>query len=147
VDIPSRRLAAEDYSHVRAVWEARYTKVQKWPDHKKWFDNIDVDQGLEFIFSHENAYVIDEAFLLVYEIGSPWYNNNVTYLSELTVIRIGPGGSLATVVAFMDAKAKEAGAKLVGVGTALSRTDAALASEYIKLGFRPETTLLVKEPA
>lgn len=144
--IRSRKLTTEDYFLVRAVLEQRLAKIRKWPKHKTWFKYIDLDQVLKVFFSAEEAWIIDEAFLVIYEVDTPWYNDQVKYLVEHTVFRLGPGGSLANVVAFLERRREEAGAVLVCVGTALSRTDAALASEYIKLGFRPETSLLVKEP-
>lgn len=123
------------------------SKMRSWPDAKAWFKLIDLDACLKFIFNAEHAYIVGGAFLVVYEIVSPWYaKDEDTILEEVIVLRLVRGGDFSSVPAFLERKRAEAGAKLVCAGTALARTDAALASVYQKLGFKTETIILVKEP-
>jgi hypothetical protein len=123
-------------------------KMRSWPDHKAWFKFIDIDTCLDSIYASDNAYIVDDAFLVVYELVTPWYaKEDVVLLNEVIILRLVPGGDFKNVASFLERKREEAGAKLVCVGTALTRTDAALASVYHKLGFKTETIILVQDPA
>lgn len=121
-------------------------KMRSWPGHKTWFNFIDIDTCLASIYESDNAYIVDDAFLVVFDVITPWYAKDVTFLEEVIILRLVPGGDFKNVASFLERKREEAGAKLVCVGTALARTDAALASVYHKLGFRTETVVLVKDP-
>jgi hypothetical protein len=116
-------------------------KMRSWPDHKAWFKFIDIDTCLDSIYASDNAYIVDDAFLVVYA------KEDVVLLNEVIILRLVPGGDFKNVASFLERKREEAGAKLVCVGTALTRTDAALASVYHKLGFKTETIILVQDPA
>lgn len=99
---------------------------------------------MQFLYSHEHVYIIDDAYLIAYEIGSPFYSSEL-FLNEIIVFRLGASEDFGVVPAFFERKAREAGCKLIVAGTALARTDAALASLYHKHGFATETHSLIKE--
>ena len=143
----ARKITKEDYFLIKAAMELHLAKMLKWPDHKAWFKFIDTDVCLKRIYESNYAFIVNDAFLVVYDITTPWYANNaVSYLEETIILRLVPGGDFANVVAFLERAREEAGAVLVCTGTALARTDAALASVYHKKGFKTETIILVKEP-
>ncbi|AXN53745.1 hypothetical protein SPS_34 [Sphingomonas phage Scott] len=73
-----------------------------------------------------------------------WWSDS-PIIAEQLVFALEPGGSLDAVVEFLEAKAREAGAKRVCVGTALAKSDDALASQYEKRGFSRMAINLAKE--
>jgi hypothetical protein len=126
---------------------AHLKKMRGWSNAKAWFQYIDLDTCLSTIFESDNAYIVDDAYMVVYEIVTPWYaKDEIKFLEEVIVLRLVRGGDFSNVSAFMRGRAREAGAKLVCTGTALARYDASLASFYHKLGYRTETAILVTEP-
>lgn len=92
----------------------------------------------------EHAYIVNEQYLVVYAIGTPWYADD-TFLEELLVLHLGNGGSFKTVTDFLEAAAAQAGATLVISGTALASSDRALARLYAAQGFSQEALTLTKE--
>jgi hypothetical protein len=143
----TRRITKEDYFLIKAAMELHLAKMLKWPNHKAWLKYIDIETCLKHFYASEYAFIIDDAFLVVYDFITPWYAKAaVVYLEETIILRLVPGGNIENVVAFLERARNEAGARLVCTGTALARTDAALASIYHKLGFNTETVILVREP-
>lgn len=140
-----RRVVRDDYFLIRAAMERQLARMLTWPDCKAWYKYIEVDTTLETIYDADNAWIIDESYLTMFDICTPWYSKSILVVEEMIVLRLKPGGDFANVPAFLERKGREAGAKLVCVGTALARTDAALASVYKEYGYRTETHILLKE--
>lgn len=88
--------------------------------------------------------IIDEAFLLVYAVGKPWYDNRVM-VEERLVLRIGEGSDFSVVTDVLDDLADDANAALIVVGSELSSASKALARMYKRQGFvDTESPTLVK---
>lgn len=109
---------------------------------------LDVQAALDGLYSFDDVYIVDEAYLVAFFIGEPWYAPGVKVLSERLVLRLAVSGSpsFSVVPAFLEARAREAGCRLALVGTALAASDTALASLYSRHGWKAETLTLTKEP-
>jgi len=110
---------------------------------KQVHGDIDPLVALRNVFDHPNAYIVD-GYLVLYDLTEMWWSDS-PIIAEQLVFALGPGGSLDAVVEFLEAKAREAGAKRVCVGTALAKNDNALASAYEKRGFNRMAINLAKE--
>lgn len=113
---------------------------------KRWTHYISADSVLEEIFSTENAYIVGETFLVLYNVGVPWYApEDVKFLEEKLVLNLGGAADFSVVPAFLEQRAEAEGAYLVGVGTALAISDRSLCRVYSRYGFHPEVVTLIKE--
>lgn len=81
-----------------------------------------------------DALILDEAFLVVYGVGSPWYSDRV-FLEEKMVLRIGEGSSFASVCDLLDDLAVEHDANDIIVGGALAKYPRALIRMYKARGY------------
>lgn len=130
------------------VLQAITTYLAKIKDRssKEWVQLIDFDAVVDYLGTADNVYIVDEKFLVMYEVGIPWHTKT-TWLNEKIVIAIEPGGDFQSVTDFLELKAEEAGAELVVVGTALAISDRALARVYERLGYKPSIITLTKRIA
>ena len=85
------------------------------------------------------AVVIDNAYLLVYAIGSPWYSLEVA-LQELLVLRIGTGSEFSVVTDYLDDIAEVCGCSIILAGGALARNSRAITRLYQRQGYSLEGT-------
>lgn len=108
------------------------------------YQHLDVEEALRFLFGSANAYIVADTYLVVYQVGTPWFTNKV-FLSEQLVLKLGGNATFAVVTEFLTRHGREAGAVLAEAGTALARSDAALASLYQDGGFTPACIALTKE--
>lgn len=110
------------------------------------YQYMDPKVALDAIYEFEHAYIVD-GFLVVYDLDTPWWAKAGTvFLEELLVLRVAVSGDFARVPEFLEAQAREHGASLAVVGTALAKSDEALSSLYRRAGFRTQALTLVKEP-
>lgn len=105
--------------------------------------DIDYRVALRNVFEAENAYIVS-GYLVVYNITEMWWSDT-PILAEQLVFALEPNGDFGAVIRFFEAKAREAGARYICVGTALAKSDAALASLYVKHGFQQMAINLAKE--
>lgn len=84
-----------------------------------------------------SSLVIDDAYLLVYDIATPWYSFKEV-LNELLVLRIGKGSSFNAVVDTLDDLAYEHDVSLTLVGGAFTRAPKALSRLYSRHGYIDE---------
>ncbi|ALF01669.1 hypothetical protein CPT_Percy35 [Caulobacter phage Percy] len=142
-----RRLHRDDYFLVRQQVHAYFTRRQKRVE-KVWLKYVDLDVVMDFLFRETtNAWIVGGAYLVVYDIGTPWYANpdKHKFLSEIIVLALVPGGNLSAVPEFLERQAAEAGAVVAGAGTALAPNNRALARVYARAGFNIEAFILIKE--
>lgn len=140
-----RKITRADYALIKRVAEKHLALLQK-SNAKAWYKFIDVKAVMDFLYQHEHCYIVGEAYLVVYDVATPWFaKDGVIFLNEIIVLRLVRGNEFSIVPAFLERKAREAGAVLTGVGTALARFDAALAQIYQQYGYKPETIVLTKE--
>jgi len=99
--------------------------------------------ALRNVFEAENAYIVS-GYLVVYNLTEMWWSDS-PILAEQLVFALEPEASFDAVTRFLEAKAREAGAKYLCVGTALAKSDNALASLYEKRGFSRMAINLAKE--
>ncbi|UGL62973.1 hypothetical protein [Xanthomonas phage R3-22-T1] len=82
-----------------------------------------------------DAVVIDEAYLLVFAIVTPWYSKNRTVFIENMVLRISPGSSFDRMIAVMEHLADINHCDSLCAGGALARNSRALTRMYARYGF------------
>lgn len=119
-----------DRVHFKLVHDRIVAKADELKKYlrKQVHEDVDPLVVLHTIFESEHAYIVN-GYLVVYMITEmPW--SMTTIIAEQLVFALEPTGGLADVIEFLEAKAKEAGAKYVCVGTALAKNDKALASVY-----------------
>jgi hypothetical protein len=110
---------------------------------KQVHGDIDPLVALRNVFEAENAYIVS-GYLVVYNITEMWWSDT-PILAEQLVFALEPECSFDAVTEFLEAKAREAGCRYICVGTALAKSDNALASLYEKRGFSRMAINLAKE--
>ena len=96
------------------------------------------------VFEHSHSYIVDETFLVCYQIGTPWFSSD-PMLGEMTVLRLAVGGRFSAVTDFLKAEAKRHSCKWVLTGTLLSSCDEVLSRLYTMKGFSPTLRQLPME--
>jgi len=139
-----RALDITDRPLVTAALTAAISKAVR--KGKAWTKHIYAEDAVEGLYELGDVYIIDEAYLVAYAVGCPWYSK-VQVLSELLILNLRPANSLpfSVVTDFLEYKAREAGVPVMAVGTALAANDAALASLYTRNGYTAEAITLTKE--
>ena len=130
--LSARRVEPSDEQHIQSVIMKALERAKKRCS-KIWLHTIDIDCVMEMIRSRDTSYVV-EGYLVVYDVVVPFYSR-LPVLAEVMVLRIGRGGTISDVAAFLQAKAQEAGCPTQHAGTAFSFNDDTLANLYIKEGF------------
>lgn len=144
--VRARKLAQGDYLLLKTVLEKHHKKLVR-SKRKLWFKYINVDKCLRFFYQCEHAYIVDDTYLVIYDIINPFYaDEGITYIQEVIVLRLVAGADFSAVTTFLERSRVEAGAVAIGAGTALARNDRALASLYQQEGYEVCTLLLMKEP-
>jgi hypothetical protein len=105
---------------------------------------LDLDTAMFGIYSFEHAYIVQDAYLVMFVLGVPWYSTDLV-LSEQLVLALRPSKDFSVVPRFLEQAGREAGARLAEAGTALAKSDRALASLYERSGFTVEAFALTKE--
>ena len=136
------KLAAYHYALIKDKFHARSDKLKELA-RKPMHGDIDPMIALRNVFAADNAYIVD-GYLVVYEISTMWWSDT-PILAEQLVFALEPNSRFASVIEFFEAKAREAGAKFLCVGTALAKSDKALASLYEREGFSQIAINLSKE--
>lgn len=140
----ARKLRTEDLHLVHTALHDLSIKLKR-ANRKVCHGFIDVPVMLQNIANRQHAYIV-AGYLVIYEMGRPWYAaDDVLFLSEQLVLRIAVSGDFREVPLFLEQKAREAGCQLLLAGTALAKSDPALASLYYQHGFHTEGYSLIKE--
>lgn len=139
----ARKLKTADYHFVQAALNDLVRKLQA-RGHKVIHQRLDVATAMRSLYDFEHAYIVADSFLVVFDVSQPWYSKDV-FLHELLVLRLMGSADFQVVTDFLEASAREAGASMVAAGTALARSDRALASLYSKQGYVEAALALVKE--
>lgn len=144
--LPSeRKLQRTDYHLVLRVLTNMVKRLQR-TERKAMYNYMDAEVATRALYDMEHVYIVGEAYLVAYELGTPWYcPEGVTMLNEKLVARLAVSGDFTDIPAFLERKGREAGAAIVIAGTALAKSDDALASLYHRAGYRTEALTLVKE--
>lgn len=110
---------------------------------KPWFRLIEPDVVMSRLLSNPLVWIVNETYLVSIEVGSPWYTSK-RLVEEQLVMKLYPDGpgSFADAVNFLKSAQQWVDAKGVGVGTALTLDDAALAAKYEAHGFVQVATTL-----
>lgn len=94
-----------------------------------------------------DSIILDEAYLLVYNVGEPWYANK-TYVQELLVLKLRDGKSFSVIPDMLDDLMYLHQADAIIVGGALTPRAAALSRLYRRHGFVLEDSpTLIKRKA
>lgn len=141
----SRRIGPGDYVRIAQAVISCIDTVKATVD-KAIAKNVDATAVMSYIIGSDNAWLVDDTFLVMFHVGTPWYSpSNIIELREELVLRLKPGLDFSVVPAFLEQRAEAEGVCLTAVGTALASSDDALATKYEEQGFRREATLLIKE--
>lgn len=137
-----RAETADDWDTIRGI----LTELGTWAEHptKAIHTTLDPMTAYRSMCGSDYVWFVD-GYLVYFAVGTPWYSTT-PILSELLVVRVGEGGTLAGVANFLRSQARAAGARLVAVGTSWSKNDRALSRMYQAEGFTPQATLLISEP-
>lgn len=136
------KLAAYHHALVRDKFIEKADQLSRL-GRKHMHEDIDPMVALRNVFKADNAYIVD-GYLVVYDISTMWWSDTLI-LAEQLVFALEPNSRFASVIEFFEAKAREAGARYLCVGTALAKSDVALASLYERNGFSRIAINLVKE--
>lgn len=136
------KLATRHFALVRDRFIAKSEELTRLL-RKRVHADIDPLVALRNVFDAEHAYIVD-GYLVVYDITEMWWSD-ATVISEQLIFALEPESSISAVLEFLEAKGREAGAQRVCVGTALAKSDKALAHVYEKLGFEQIAIHLGKE--
>lgn len=142
----NRRIGPEDYQKI-AVAVIQCIDTMRKEGGKAITRRLDEQSVMTHIISSQNAWLLEDTFLVVYSIVTPWYAPcNSFELREELVLRITHNSrDFSVVPEFLAQRAEAEGVVLTAVGTALARSDDALATKYEQHGFLREATLLTKE--
>lgn len=141
-----RKLDRTDYFLVLRVLTDMVERLRR-TGRKAMYQYMDAKVAINALYDMDHVYIVDDAYLVAYELSTPWYcPADIIMLEELLVLRLVASGDFTVIPAFLSRKAVEAGAVLASAGTALAKSDKALASFYHRAGYRTEALTLVKEP-
>jgi len=93
-----------------------------------------VDNILDHTYT---SVVLDDSYLLIYNVGSPWYSTSSVLVEEM-VLRLQPGSHFSVVTDYLDDLAEHYDCDLILVGGALSRSSRAITRLYQRQGFTVE---------
>lgn len=100
----------------------------------------DLEYTVERIVSGEvSAVILDEAYLLVYAVGSPWYSQEIAVAEQLA-LRIGKGSRFSVITDFLKDVAERNNCRMIYAGGALSTSSKAITRLYQRHGFTVEGT-------
>lgn len=105
--------------------------------------DIDPFVALRNVLASDYAFIVG-GYLVVYDvINMMWSDTPI--VAEQLVLALGETTDLSEVTSFLEAEARAVGARYVCVGTALTRSDKALAALYQRNGYLPLAINLAKE--
>lgn len=136
------KLNQRHWNYIRTVFQDKAAELKRLA-RKHTHSVIDPDVALRNVFDAEHAYIVD-GYLVVYEISTLWWSDD-PIISEQLVFALEPNGDFSSVIRFFEAKAREVGARWIQAGTALAKSDRALASIYQRYGFEQHAIGLSKE--
>lgn len=114
---------------------------------KLWLAMIDVEAVYQqLVLSEVPSRILNDAYLVAYEIGAAWWNPKVAMVAEKLVLDLDDHNeSFAVVPRFLESLAETYNAKLVAVGTAFAHSDRALSRKYESHGYQVVGHELMKE--
>jgi hypothetical protein len=140
-------LWASDYSDTikDAIAALIHTSPAKNGRGKAWTELIDPDHVTALILERRVESFVYRGYLIVFDIGAPWYSPDKKVLEEMLVARLDPTpGRIRDVVSALSAVAHANGCVGIAVGNALT-FDGRLARVYERFGFNPEALSLYKD--
>lgn len=141
-----RKLNKSDYFLILRVLTDMVQRLQQC-GRKAMYQYMDPKVALKALYAMEHAYIIDDAYLVAYELDTPWWASDGTlFLHEQLVLGLAVSGDFTVIPDFLSREADRAGAVLAVAGTALAKSDDALARLYHRAGYSTQALTLVKEP-
>lgn len=145
MSLGSRRITAKDYERIAIAVLSCIEKVQATSD-KAIAKSLHENSVMAHIIQSDNAWIVEDSYLVVFSVVTPWWAPYKYFeIREELVLKLSAEGDFSCVPAFLEQRRAAEGASLTAVGTALARSDDALAAKYEQHGFRREATLLIKE--
>lgn len=114
---------------------------------KMWLAYIDVEAVYSQLVRYEvQSLIVNNAYLVAYEIGAAWWNPSKLVLAEKLVLDLGNHDEdFDLVPQFLDYAAAQHKVKLIAVGTAFAHSDRALSRKYMAHGYQTVGHELMKE--
>lgn len=141
--LPARKLGIGDLDLVMRTVRRLVAEASDNPS-KPIHGLLDAEKAWRHLWNTAELWLV-EGYLVAYQIGAPWYSHRKV-LSDLLLVRVETGGTLAGVTRFLREQARAAGADLIALGTMLAPRDAVMSRLYQAQGFTPAATLLTMEP-
>lgn len=140
-DVPVRVLSwseIDEFETYITDWFKDHVRIR--PEYE-WYRAVDTALVAERIRNGSvRHFLVDETYVLVYDVGSPWYSWE-TMIEEMLVVRLATGtGTIDGVVSVLVALAAVHGAQGIVVGNSLARYPRALERLYTRHGFQASGT-------
>lgn len=137
--------SAADAARIESALRTYHAKIEHRIT-KVWFKFVDVDHVLTLITSGEaNAFIVDNSYLVVVDVGIPWYSKSVILVEEQMVLKLLDGGApFTSVTDFLHLVGEQHKAAAMVAGTALAPVDEAVARLYQRQGFSVQCQSLAK---
>jgi len=88
----------------------------------------------QVVSGNMDAVILDDTYLVCYQVGSPWYSTKV-FLTEQLVLKIGTGSNFSSVCDLLDDMQEFFGTDEIVVGGGLSSRPDLLAAKYEENGY------------
>lgn len=132
------------------TWAAIREAIDKWlawyrDGPKSCYSDVDADYVYRVLRDGHINVVLVGGYLLVYDVGTPWYSPDLVMLEELTVFRVDPKPASFRVIpqALLQIAAGIPNCTRVVVGTSYVR-DHRLRRVYERYGFKVEAEALYR---
>lgn len=140
--VPVEKLEQHHYLLIKESF-IRYIDKLKASKAKLLYNLLDIDVIMRNLYQFDNVWIVG-GYLVVYEIAPSWCSDE-PMIHECLVYRLAPGYTFDIVPQFLEQRGREAGCKYAVVGTALAKSDSALASLYSRSGFAVSHLHMMKE--
>lgn len=140
-DVSCRQLSRSEIDAFEAYITDWFKDHVRMRPKYEWYRAVDTALVAERIRNGSVRHLlIDETYVLVYDVGSPWYSREVM-IEEMLVVRLATGtGTIDGVVSVLVALAAVHGAQGIAAGNSLARYPRALERLYTRRGFQASGT-------
>lgn len=116
------------------------------PDYH-WYSIVDPFVVLAHVGTHAvRSFVVNETYLLVYDVSEPWYTRK-RIVEEMLVVKVYDGpGKFDDVLTVLESIRTAHGAVGIAAGNSLARYPRALERMYTRRGYQPSGTTFYRSP-